>query len=153
MRHLVVFIAALITIGCSAAGVRGDGGAMMQSEESAGVNAHEASATATVEFLLASAAADFHAHPPAEALRFHDVRIGYLMNPEGSRRYMLCGEFASGQGSGHEDRTSFATIESPGGPNGYQQLLGGNNVCDDPSASFGSAGDLSASLQDRFDSL
>ena len=151
MRHLAVLIVALVTIGCSAAGVRDGKGEVMQS--SVGASTHEASVTATVEFLLASAAADFHAHPPAGALRFYNVRIGYLTTSEGLMRYMLCGEFASGQGSGHEERTSFATIDSPGGPNGYQQLLGGNNVCDDPSANFGSASDLSSSLQSRFDSL
>ena len=153
MRHLIILIASLITIGCSAVGARDGIGAVMQAKESVGANTHDASVTATVEFLLASAAADFHAHPPAGALRFYNVRIGYLTTSEGSMRYMLCGEFASDQGSGHEERTSFATIDSPGGPNGYRQLLGGNNVCDDPSANFGSASDLSSSLQSRFDSL
>lgn len=153
MRHLLVFIAALITMGCSAAGVRDGEGAVMHSKPSIGVNSHKASVTATTEFLLASAAKDFRAHAPTEALRFYNVRIGYFTTSEGSMRYMLCGEFASDQGSGHEERTSFVTIDSPGGPNGYQQLLGGNSVCDDRSANFGSASDLSSSLQSRFDSL
>lgn len=152
MRYLVVLIAALITSACSAAGVRDGEGAMMQ-RESVGAHTHETSMTGTTELLLAYAAADFHAHPPSEALRFFNVRIGHFMTSDGSLRYMLCGDFASDHGSGHGERTPFVTIDSPGGPNGYQQLLGGNNVCDGPSANFDNAIDLSSSLQSRFDSL
>ena len=127
----------------------------MQSAKPVGANTHEASMMATMEFLLRSAAADFHAHPPAEALRFYNVRIGYLKISEGAVRYMLCGFFSPDQGSGHGERTPFVTIDSPGGPNGYEQMLGGHAtaMCDDPSATFDSASDLSSSLQSRFDSL
>jgi len=153
MRCLVVLIAALTTMACSPATVRHGEGAAIQSAKPVGANTHEASMTATMEFLLTVAAADFHAHPPAESLRFHNVRIVYSMNSEGSMRYMLCGDFSSDQGSDHGERTPFVTIDSPGGPNGYQQMLGENSVCDTPSATFGSAIDLSSSLQRRFDSL
>lgn len=152
MRHLAILIAALTAMACSAARDGEGEGAMIQLDESVGANSHEASMTATLEFLLASSAADFHANPPAEALRFYNVRIGYLTTSDGSVRYMLCGDFASEPGSGHGERTSFATIDSPGGPNGYQQSLGGS-ICDDPSANFGNADDLSSSLQSRFDAL
>lgn len=152
MRYVAVLIAALAAMACSADGDRGGEGAM-QFDEVVVADSREASMTASTEFLLASAAADFHAHPPAEALRFYDVRIGYLMTSDGSARYMLCGDFAPDQGSGHGERTPFVTVESPGGPNGYQQMLGGNNLCDDPSAGFDVPNDLSSSLQNRFDAL
>lgn len=151
MRYLVIAIGALATMACSPAAVSYRDDALMPSSESVGASTHESSMAAAMEFLLKSAAADFRAHPPAEGLRFHNVRIGYLPTAEGTRRYMLCGDFSSERGKGAG--TPFVTIDSPGGPNGYQQLIGNHGMCDDPRATFGIAGDLSSALQSRFDSL
>jgi hypothetical protein len=151
MRTLLIAVAALTITACSSDADRDREGAVTQSLEVIRANTHDAPMSSTVEFLLQSAAADFHAHPPAKALHFHTVRIGSLITSDGARRYMLCGDFLSENGTG--PGAPFMTIESPGGPNGYQQLIGKNELCDDPSASFGIASDLSPSLQSRFDSL
>jgi len=127
---------------------------MTQSAAPIGTNTHGTSVAATKEFLLKSATADFHAHPPAKNLHFHNVRLGYVMTSEGKKKYMLCGEFSSNHASVHGERAFFMTIDSPGGPNGYDQLLGGKviSLCNDPSVTWSGAGDLSYSLQSRFDS-
>lgn len=45
------------------------------------------------EFLLTSAAADFHAHRPPYPAQFRDVRIGYVVVAGGARQYLLRGDF------------------------------------------------------------
>jgi hypothetical protein len=154
MRYFKVLIAALTIMACSHVKATPGEGTMMQSATPIGTNTHQTSVAATKEFLLRSASADFHAHPPAETLHFHNVRLGYVMTSEGKKKYMLCGEFLSNPDNGHGERAFFMTIDSPGGPNGYDQLLGGKviSLCDDPSVTWSSAGDLSSSLQRRFDS-
>ncbi len=154
MRRLVVLIAALAAFGCSPAVVRLSDKAAARTALPARSNSHDASRAATMEFLLASAAADFQAHPPGGArLRFHSVRLGYLGTSVGTLRYMLCGTFSSDEAHFSADATPFVTVDSPGGPNGYQQLLGANSLCADPAATFYSASDLSSALQSRFDSI
>ena len=153
MRCLVVLFAALLGAACSPATVTDAKVAVMPPAGTVGANTHEASMAATKEFLLRVAAADFRAHPPAEALRFHKVRLAYLTNPEGTKRYMLCGDFSSDKDGSDDEPTPFVTIDSPGGPNGYQQMLGGNSACESTSAVFVGESDLSSSLQSRFDAL
>ena len=154
MRYFTVLIAALAFMICSPAIARHGEGTTTQSATPIGTNTHGTSVAATKEFLLKSAAADFHAHPPAKTLHFHNVRLGYVMTPEGKKKYMLCGEFSSNPASVHGERSFFMTIDSPGGPNGYDQLLGGKviSLCDNPTVTWSGAGDLSYSLQSRFDS-
>jgi hypothetical protein len=108
-----------------------------------------------MEFLVRSAAADFHAHTPTRNLYFQNVRLGYLASSEGKIKYMLCGEFLKNLDIQHRERGFFMTIDSPGGPNGYNQLLSGEviSTCDNPSVVWSGVGDLSSSLQSRFDSL
>ena len=104
-----------------------------------------------VEFLLTSAAADFHTHSPPHPVRFRDVRSGYVMTPDGTRQYRLCGAFLPAQEGGTAEWTPFATIKT----SGYEQWLGAQaavRFCDDSSMTW-DTGDLSASLQSRLDSL
>jgi hypothetical protein len=154
MRYFKVLTAALTIMACSPATATNGEGTMLKSATPIGTNTHETSVAATKEFLLRSASADFHAHPPAKTLHFQNVRLGYVMTSEGKEKYMLCGEFLSNPDSGHGERSFFMTIDSPGGPNGYDQLLGGKviGLCDNPSVTWSSVGDLSPSLQRRFDS-
>lgn len=154
MRSLVVLIAALAAFGCSPAVVRPSDGSVAVPGLPARSNTHDASRAAKLEFLLASAAADFQSHPPGGArLRFENVRLGYLGAPAGTLRYMLCGSFSSDESGSSAETTPFATVDSPGGPNGYQQLLGESSMCADPAATFDSTSDLSSALQSRFDSI
>lgn len=154
MRSLVVLIAALAAFGCSSAVVRPSDGSAARPALPARSNTHDASSAAKMEFLLASAAADFQSHPPGGArLRFQNVHLGYLGTSAGTLRYMLCGTFSSDESRLSAETTPFVTVDSPGGPNGYQQLLGANSMCADPAATFDSTSDLSSALQSRFDSI
>ena len=154
MRSLVALIAALAAFGCSPSVVRPGDVSAERPALPVQSNENDASRAAKIEFLIASAAADFQSHPPGGArLRFQNVRLGYLSTPAGTPRYMLCGTFSSDESSSSAETTSFATVDSPGGPNGYQQLLGENSMCADPAAIFDSTSDLSSALQSRFDSM
>ena len=107
---------------------------------------------AVVEFLLASAASDFHAHRPPDLGPFLDVRAGYVKLPSGETQYMLCGRFLPAQHAGNTEGTPFVTIKT----SGYEQYLGALGAapyCERPSVIWSEEGDLSASLQGRLDSL
>lgn len=154
MRSLVVLISALAASGCAFTVVHLSDTAMASSALTARSNTHDVSAAATMEFLLEAAAADFQAHPPGGArFQFHNVHFGYLATSAGKPRYMLCGTFSSEEAGVRTEATPFVTVDSPGGPNGYEQLLGANSLCADPAATLNSASDLSSSLQSRFDSI
>ena len=154
MRSLLVLIAALAAFGCSPALVRPSEGSAAMPALPARSGTHDASRAHKMEFLLASAAADFQSHPPGGArLRFQNVRLGSLGTSEGTLRYMLCGSFSSDESRLSDGTTPFVTVDSPGGPNGYQQLLGANSMCTDPAATFDSTSDLTSALQSRFDSI
>ena len=103
-----------------------------------------------VEFLLTSAATDFHAHGPPAPVRFRDVRSGYIMTPDRGKQYRLCGSFSRAEESGKAEWTPFVTIQT----SGYEQLLGAQamNYCARSSVTW-DKGDLSSSLQSRLESL
>jgi len=108
------------------------------------------SADSAIEFLLTSAATDFHTHQPPYPTRFRDVRSGYVVTTAGTRQYRLCGEFLAAQESGKAEWAPFATIQtSP-----YEQWLGAqaSSFCKDPSITW-NKGDLSSSLKSRLDAL
>lgn len=154
MRSLMILFFALAAFGCSPTVVRDSNTAMASSGLTARSNTHDASAAATMEFLLEVAAADFQAHPPGGSrLRFHNVHLGYLASAAGTPRYMLCGTFSSEETGVRAEAIPFVTVDSPGGPNGYQQMLGANSLCADPAAILDNASDLSSSLQSKFDSI
>jgi hypothetical protein len=103
-----------------------------------------------VEFLLTSAANDFHAHRPPDPVRFREVRLGHVVGPGGEEHYMLCGEFLPAQETGKAEWTHFATIKtSP-----YEQWIGRQSVgyCSG-SIVWDKAEGLSSALQSRVDSL
>jgi hypothetical protein len=104
----------------------------------------------SVEFLLTSAATDFHTHRPPVPVRFRDVRSGYVIAPDGTRQYRLCGEFWPAQESGRAEWTPFATIKT----SGYEHWLGAQaeSFCERSPMTWDKE-DLSSSLQSRFDSL
>ncbi|MBK9495178.1 MAG: hypothetical protein IPO08_11725 [Xanthomonadales bacterium] len=155
MRSLITIFAAMTLMACNSATVRDEKSAMPQPSTLVRTDAHEASEAVAMEFLLKSAATDFRARPPAENLHFRNVRLGYALTSESKTKYMLCGEFFSPTDINHANRGFFITIDAPGGPNGYNQLLGGQEIsfCEESSVTWSNAGDLSSSLQSRFDSL
>jgi hypothetical protein len=139
MRSLVALLTTFVLVACSTApGTR---------DQSHPANA---SMNPAVEFLVTSAATDFHTHRPPHPARFRDVRSGYVVTPDGTRQYRLCGEFLPAQEGGKAGWTPFVTIKT----SGYEQYLGAQAVswCNRSSMTW-DKGDLSSSLQSRLDSL
>jgi len=96
-----------------------------------------------LDYLLASAAADFRAHPPgAGPLRVRNARVGHAKNPDGAPSYRLCGQFQPGDAGAW---TNFATIKT----SGYEHYLGDTRYCE--GLQWDGDADLSASLQQRLD--
>jgi ribonuclease Z len=116
----------------------------------AGAVSHGASLDSTIQFLLRSAAADFHAHRPPDPVRFRDVRLGHTTNSSGERQYRLCGQFLPAA-EGTAEWTPFTTIKT----SGYEQWLGAQaaGYCRGASFAWDSVDDLSSSLWSRFESL
>ncbi len=103
------------------------------------------------EVLLTTAANEFHTHAPKDPVGFRDVRLGHRSNEDGGARYVLCGEFLPTHDPGKANWVHFATLQT----SGYEQWIGGQALghCTDPGIQWDDAGDLSASLQSRVDSL
>ena len=138
MRSIVALLSTFVLVACSSA-PHTRGQSQLQ----------KAPMSPTVEFLLTSSATDFHIHPPHPA-GFRDVHSGYVMTPDGTRQYGLCGEFLPAQESGKAEWTPFVTIKT----SGYEQWLGAQavNFCR-RSTIASDERDLSSSLQSRLDSL
>jgi hypothetical protein len=134
MRSPAALLSTLVLVACTAPATR--------------AQPRTTSTDAPVDFLLTSAAADFHTHRPPYPARVRAVRIGYATTPEGTRRYMLCGAFLAQGGNG--EWTPFATIKT----SGYEQWLGTQaaGFCGSPSIVW-VEGDFSPALQSRLDSL
>ena len=103
------------------------------------------------QFLLTSAATDFHSVRPSDPGRFRNVRLGHLMTPSGEKSYRLCGEFLAAEEGGDAAWTRFVTIKT----SGYEQYNGPQAAayCEIPSVKWDNGGDLSAALQKRLESL
>ena len=100
------------------------------------------------DYLLTSAATDFHDHQPPRPSRFRKIRIGHVGKGK-EASYRLCGEFLPADGEKPE-WIPFATVKT----SGYEQYIGGSTTyCNAPKMSWDTAGDLSSELKTRFDSL
>ena len=137
MRYLAVVVATFTLTGCGKAPppVTSSGSKAVSPE--------------VVEFLLTSAATDFHVHRPPDPNRFRDVRIGHVMAPSGDELYMLCGEFLTSKDKA--EWVPFVTIKT----SGYEHLIGGQALafCRDSAIAWDKVDNLSASLQRRLDAL
>jgi len=111
----------------------------------------KASTDSPMEFLLSSAATDFHAHRPPAVERFRDVRFGHVMTPAGAKQYQLCGEFLPQQGEGKSEWTPFATIKT----SGFEQYVGvqAGSWCQRSQFVQDRDEDLSSTLQNRLDAI
>ena len=142
--------AALVLAACGTAPVqRGESPAVSPTQVPAPVQT--ASTDSVVEFLITSAATDFHTHRPPDPVGFRDVRMGHMITPAGEKQYMLCGQFLPAQGEDKAKWTPFATIKT----SGYEQFIGNQaaSFCQGKSVVWDKADDLSSALQNRFDSL
>ena len=120
MRSLAALCAACLLAGCGS-----DRAPRSQPEAASPAPANaspaqQASINPTVQLLLAASAKDFHAHQSQYPARFRDVRVGHCVAPDGTERYMLCGQFLPTEGKGEHEWTPFVTIKT----SGYEQLLG-----------------------------
>jgi hypothetical protein len=102
-----------------------------------------------LEFLLTSAASDFHAHQ-SHTTYFRKVHFGRGKTAEGGTQYILCGQFQDREAKDKAEWMSFVTIKT----SGYEQYIGDSaaNLCKRPSVVWDKE-DLSSSLQSRFDSI
>lgn len=103
---------------------------------------------AVKQFLLTSAATDFHEHQPPFPVQFRKVRIGHVGENRKDASYRLCGEFIT---KGNEaEWIGFVTIKT----SGYEQFLGSSTTyCTDPKMIWDTTEDLSAELKKRLDSV
>ena len=150
MRYwMVVFLALGLTACNKTSPTHGESGA--ESSAHAPADAEEAAPDSIVEFLLAAAAGDFHAHRPPDPVQFRDVRIGRLVTPDGKAQYLMCGQFLPAQGGSNAEWMSFGTIKT----SGYEQYIGAQAVafCQNSSVTWEKAEDLSSMLKSRLDSL
>ncbi len=101
-----------------------------------------------VQFLITSAATDFHTHQPPTPTDFRNVEIGYLLSTSNGKQYVLCGEYLSEK----NEWETFATIKT----SGYEQYLGGNkpiSYCQDAIKVLTNESTLSTELKSKLDEL
>jgi hypothetical protein len=151
MRYLAVLFATLVLAACSKAPVSRNESQAVSSTPVLAPEPQNASIDSVVQFLLTSAATDFHTHRPPDPVRFRDVRIGHFMTPSGEKQYMLCGQLLPAPEGGKAEWMPFATIKT----SGYEQWIGAQatGYCERSSVIWDNVGDLSSSLQSRLDSL
>ena len=150
MRYSAVLIAVMCFATCRAQTPDNESQARSSGQNPAREMRKE-SRDSVVQFLVASCANDFHAHRPPDPVRFRDVRIGHYLSKDGTTLYMLCGQFLPAQGGDKAVWTAFATIQT----SGYEQYLGPQaaSFCQNSTVTMDTLGDLSSSLQDRYESL
>jgi pimeloyl-ACP methyl ester carboxylesterase len=112
--------------------------------------AQNASIETHTQFLINSAATDFHKHPKPFPERFRNVRIGHVATPTG-KQYRMCGQFLPRQDGGKAEWLQFATIQT----SDYEQYVGGQSAifCKGEGFKWDDVADLSTSLQQRLDAL
>ena len=151
MRILAALSVALLVAACSTAQVTKSASRAVDSVQALGPKLQNASTDSALQFLLTSAATDFHTHPLTEPAGFRNVRFGHLVMPGGDKQYRLCGQFLPAHGGEKAQWTPFATIKT----SGYEQWIGSLAAwyCQDSSFVLDKEGDLSVLLQNRLNSL
>jgi hypothetical protein len=149
MKYLAILLWAFFCTACAGAPAVNTNSASSDNEQKPPVVAANNSATDPVDFLVTSAATDFHDHGPKGPLQFRNVRVGHVPGTDGKDQHLLCGEFVrAGEGS-KNGWTKFATIKT----SGYEQYIGENIYCQNPKIVWDAQGDVSSRLQIRLDSL
>jgi hypothetical protein len=150
MRHVAFLDSIVVLIGCKTNSVPRSPSEASHPAEASAQEPQEAPGSTPLKFLVNAAATDFHTHQPSQKLSFRNVRLGRVMTPEGEKQYLLCGQFLPAATKGKPDWVPFATIQT----SGYEQWLGDQaaSICARPSILW-EDGDLTPSLESRFDSL
>ena len=148
MRYLAALFATFFLAACSTAPVTRNETPTVSPTQVPTPAQPKASKDSAAQFLITSAAADFHTHSRSNSVRFRDVRFGHVMTSSGEEQYMLCGEYQEGDKA---EWIPFATIKT----SGYEQWNGAqaDGFCKRSSVIWDNQGDLSSSLQSRLDSL
>jgi hypothetical protein len=108
----------------------------------------ESAVASAREYLLQSAASDFHAHGP-EPASFRNVRFGYVEGAGNSQMALLCGEVEPATGPEAGKWIAFSTVKT----SAYEQVIGDRGgFCARPTVGW-EPGDLSSELLRRVDSL
>jgi hypothetical protein len=146
MRFFAVLCAVCLLAGCGS-----DQAPRSQPQVANPAPAQGSSSEPPEHLLLAASAKDFHTHQPPYPERFRDVRFGHIVRPDGTKMYLLSGQFQPTQAKVEPEWTPFATIKT----SDYEQLLGAQakSYCEQPSIVWESQEDLSGSLKDRLDSF
>ena len=150
MRYLTALVATLVLAACSTAPVTRNQPRDVSSPQGIASELQKASLDSVVQFLLTSAAADFHMHRPPDPVGFRDVRIGHIVTANGASMYMLCGQFLPREGD-KAQWMPFATIKT----SGYEQHLGSQATAFSQNSSvvWDKVDDLSSTLLSRLDAL
>ncbi len=151
MRHVGFLFGVILLATCSTAWMTQIEAQTVSPAQVPVTKTQKASLDSVVQFLLTSAATDFHDHGPAGPLRFRKVRIGHAVTNSADKHYRLCGQFLRTQKGVKSQWTPFATIKT----SGYEQMIGAQAeaYCQDSSFIWDKVGDLSSALQRRYDSL
>ncbi len=150
MPYLASRISMILLIACQTNALIPDQFNELRTVQAPAPEQQKASADTPLQFLLTAAATDFHAQHPSRTIHFRKVHNGHILTPNGEKQYMLCGQFLTTQAEGKAEWTPFVTVKT----SGYEQWLGDQaaNLCRRPSIIW-EKGDLSTSLQSRFDAL
>ena len=165
MRYILALIASLFFAGCGSAPLTSNQAlpiANNQTQPAASNQARAASPTEVPvpdaktasadeikEYLLGSAADDFHITIKSGPVRVRHVRFGHAKNPDGTNQYRLCGEFLAEKKDAKPEWMPFVTIMT----SHYEQYIGGQTEtwCKKGAFVVDKGGDLSAALQSRID--
>jgi hypothetical protein len=151
MRYLALLFATLILTSCGTAPITRSQSPPASPPQALASAPQKQSIDPVVQFLLTSAATDFHNHRPPDPVRFRNVRIGHVTNDRGEAQYRLCGEFLPAEKDGKAEWMPFATLKT----SGYEQWIGGQAgaYCQGSSFTWDTEGDLSSALQSKLNSL
>jgi hypothetical protein len=152
MRYLLFLFGVLVFAACNTAPAARNASQAASPTQAPAAELQKASIDPALQYLLTSAAADFHDHPPgAPPVRVRDVRFGHMMTPEGTAQYMLCGEFQRVKDAGKDEWAHFTTIKT----SGYEQYIGeqADSRCQGSKVIWDNEGDLTSSLQSKLDAL
>lgn len=103
----------------------------------------------TIQFLITSAATDFHHHQSPKVIDFRNIKVGYTLSSGNEKIYILCGEFLSEEAK--ENWLKFATIKT----SGYEQYLGNQAraFCEEATMVSTGTTDLSTELKNKLAGL
>lgn len=148
MRYIFILFTLLVLLACTKETIKFSDSKSIIPNQSSSQEIQETSIDSVIQYLLTSAANDFHTHGPSQYLRFRDMRIGHIITQNGEKQYLLCGMFLVLEKEDAE-WTPFATIKT----SGYEQWIGDTDFCKNSSVTWEKFDDLTFKLQSLFDSL